>query len=297
MLEEQEKKQFKREGYVTLEDVVDESTINEAREIIWDALPISPDSPLEEIQERDYEYVSLNTELEDTEPFRVIRDDLFEVAGEFVGRDKLTKPTGEVDMPTELQIVINYPKDLRFSNVHLRDMGYGPRGTESTAGGHLDGYGIKFRHPDAETTFNYSTIGAGVYLDTVDIGGGGLTVYPGSHWIAKKYFEDHSLEAPGWTGQLPAIDDEGEWNYDGSLYRQLRAKELTGSAGTVIFWHQRLLHCAAPNQRQDLRMATFSRFTRREGEEIQEDAATNLWKYWDGMQDIDVNIDEQPIEY
>lgn len=297
MIDEQHKRDFKRQGYVQLDAGIDESVIEDAREIVWEALPISRNSSLEDLGEQDYEYLGLDGELSDLEPFTEIRNSIFGMAEEFVGKDRLEKPTGEVEMPKELQIVINYPKNIRFSDLHLRDMGYGPRGTETTAGGHLDGYGVNFKSPEKKMTFNYSTIGVGVYLDDVQIGGGGLTVFPGSHYIAEKYFENHSLESPGWMGQLPAIDDDGGWNYDKPLYRQLRSKEISGSAGTVIFWHMRLLHCAAPNQRSNPRLATFSRFTRKEGEEIQENAATNLWKYWDGMEDIEANIDETKITY
>lgn len=297
MIDRNQRKHFKRRGYVVFNNRIDESVIDEARSGVWDALPISHDSSREEMQEQQYKYIN---EVSNLKPFTEIRDTIYEYAEQLVGQGVLESgeegiPTGDVNIPKELQIVVNYPQRIKSPDTHLRSIGYGPRGVETTAGGHLDGYGAVFKDPDRERLYNYSTIGVGVYLDEVTIGGGGLTVFPGSHWLAEKYFEEHSLESPGWMGQLPALDDNGGWNYDESLYQQLRPEEITGPSGTIIFWHMKLLHCASVNQSARPRLATFSRFTHKDGDDIEQEAATNIWKYWDNMQDIEIDLDKNPV--
>lgn len=294
MIGETDKRQFKRQGYKVFDDVFEESVINEARSIVWDSLSLSPDSSIESMKQKEYEVRSAKN-LPQTEPFKVIRDTVYNYATELVGNDTLKEPDeGE---PGGVQIINNYPQDVKMSNTHLRNIGYGPRGNETTASGHIDGYGMGFKEPGSRGTYIYSMIGATVYLNSVRPGGGGFTVFPGSHWIAQEYFAEHSLESPGFKGQLPALDDDGGWNYEDSLFRQLRPKEIIGPQGTVLFRHMKLLHSASVNQRCSPRMALVCRFDHENADEIKRDAASNIWKYWDGLADIDTNLSEDPIMY
>lgn len=298
MLDTEQKRDFKRQGYVVLDDAFDESIIEEAYSIVWDALSISPDSSREEIQNAEYELLSVRN-LADPDPFVEIRDTMFDYAEELVGRDTLertTRPWAPGDVHNHVQIINNYPQPVRLPNKHVRSVGHGPRGNQTTASGHIDGYGGNFKDPESKGIPRFSTIGATVYLDHVQLGGGGFTVFPGSHWIAEKYFEDHSLESPGFKGQLPALDDDGGWNYDQSLFHQLRAKEVTGPAGTLLLRHMKLLHAASVNQRLRPRIAAVGRFSHSNIEEIKRDAASNIWKYWDGMRDIEVDVKENHVE-
>lgn len=292
MFDAEQMRQFKRQGYLVLEDAIEQSVIDEAHSLVWDELPVSPDSSVEEMAEHGYGNIP---EVQKNEPFFKIRKTLFDYAEALVGKDSLV-PKDEIDIPYDLHILVNYPQDGRWTNTHLRRM---TNYSNGAPGGHIDGYGINFKDKELDRTFRYWTIAAAVYLTRVDMGGGGFTVFPGSHWIAQKYYQEHTVESPGWMGALPAIDDSdsgGDWQYDKYLHDQLRSKEITGPPGTVTFYHQRLLHGRSLNQRDIPRVAAFTRYAHENGESIMRDAPANIWKYWEAMDDIEVDLENKPIE-
>lgn len=284
MLSEEQRRSFKRKGYTVLQDVVPADVIERAQSQVWDAVPVSEDAPEEEFRGHGYHIVD---DVADPTPFASIRRTVFQYAQALVGEDALMVPGDTVDIPEDLQLPINFPDSVPFSDTYLRRID----------GGHVDGYGAHFRNPDDKQsgTYDYYTIGATVYLDQVKRGGGGFTVFPGSHWLAEQYYQDHSLESPGWLGQLPGLTEDGNWDYDTYLHRQLRARELTGPPGTVILWHMRLLHGAGINQRSRPRLAAVTRYTHPEARANKRDAVTNLWKYWEGMQELSSEFDQSPL--
>ena len=100
---------------------------------------------------------------------------------------------------------------------------------EKVEAGHLD------THP--------FQVGAVLYLDEVLPGGGGFHVWPGSYLaIALAY---HSFHADD-----PAPDC-------GSILHRIQQEtvpvEVTGPAGTLILWHQRLVHAAGLNRSRRVR--------------------------------------------
>lgn len=284
MISEKTKRSFKRRGYIILNDILDDAVVEQAQSLIWESLPVSRDASVDEMHGRGYEFVS---DVADKGPFAEIRKAVFPYAETLVGEGKLVSPGSDFDLPSEMQIPVNYPENVAYANSHLRQMD----------GGHVDGYGAHFRDPNDQKagTYDYYTIGATVYLDEVKPGGGGFTVFPGSHWIAEKYYREHSLESPGWLGDLPALNNDGGWNYEEPLHRQLRATEITGPPGTVTLWHMRLLHGAGINQRSLPRLAAITRYTHHDGEEIQRDAVRNIWRYWEAMEAVDTGLETSPL--
>jgi ectoine hydroxylase-related dioxygenase (phytanoyl-CoA dioxygenase family) len=279
MLSRSQKREFKEDGYLVLENAVDESLISEAKETIWDSIPEDRDDP-EAL--RNGGYKGDDNIPAGEEPFESIKQSLYEYAVELVGEDDAVLPSH--DMP----ILLNYPSEFRLSKYHHRrrrenhDNGHPP---------HIDGYGYAFKSPEYDSTYRHFTLGTAVYFDDVVPGGGGFTVWPGTHWIAADFFEDHDVDSLGWEGKLPAIDDDGGWDYSRPLSNQVMCEEIDGDAGTVVLYHHSIVHSNGINQSDNLRMAGFMRFKQENPVEPVRDALTNPWKHWNGMDEIDVEFE------
>jgi hypothetical protein len=282
MLTSADYRSFKRNGFLVLEDALSESDVTKCRKLLWNALSFSPDT----IGDAPSRYQLIDEEeLDKVNPFEQIHNSVFQLADQLVGDNVLATPQPPFSIPDDMTLPMNLPDGANLANTHLRSNNHA----------HIDGFGERFKDPETDETYVYNTINAVVYFNDVVPGGGGFTVYPGSHYIASEYFETHSLPSPGWTGYLPAIDDSGGWKYNQQLGYQLRDLEVTGPAGTVVLYHNKLLHKAGFNQRNRVRMAGIMRFTHHLGDEIAEAAATDCWKYWPAMKDIEIDIEESPI--
>ncbi|MFB6135853.1 MAG: phytanoyl-CoA dioxygenase family protein [Halobacteriaceae archaeon] len=263
MLSESQKREFVRDGFLVVEDGVESELVDEGRELIWEELPEDPD---------DVESLvgvgSRSPDVSAEEPFATINERLYEHAVDLVG-DALVAPDGP-----GMQFALRYPKDLRLDAHHDR----------RPNSGHLDGYGPGFKEDGQYSGF---AVAAVVYFDDVSPRGGGFTVWPGSHWVAADYFRDHALNTPGLGGDLPAIDDDGDWDSSRSLRDQLRSRSLAGDAGTVVLWHNKLVHTAGVNQSDAVRMAGITRMSREDQDEIREDAKDKPFEYWDGLDGVE----------
>lgn len=262
MLDQEQRREFGQQGYLVLEDAIDQELIEEGRELIWNEIPESPDNPEELVG-----VGSRTPDVPTEEPFMTIKRQLFEFGAELVG-DSLVAP----DSP-HMQLALRYPRELRLSE-HL---------DRKPTHGHLDGFG-----PGYKKTGQYSSwmVAGVVYFDDVVSGGGGFTVWPGTHWVAADYFSNHALNTPGYGGPLPAIDDDGGWDRNHTISDQVRSRELNYDAGTVILWHNKIYHTTGVNQSENIRMAGITRFSREDQDEIYEDAADKPLKYWDGVPEI-----------
>jgi hypothetical protein len=113
-------------------------------------------------------------------------------------------------------------------------------------------------------------VGVVLYLSDVLPGGGGFTVWPGSHHeIARQHLtlggEDRR---PTYEAALTEIE--------GSI----KPVEVTGPAGTVVFWHQRLVHTAGINTRRTVRHATLCDFKNATFLAAADSLAGDLWSTW-----------------
>lgn len=260
---------LKRNGFVVLSDVVDDDTIEAARDAFWDGFPTDRD---------DYEGLTTEPErfenaweyIENPDPFREINDQLFPYAEALAGEGTLERPDGRI------QVTPRFPTGEQTEGDERPPL--------HRATGHIDGYGPHF---DEHYEVGYYTVMAAVYLDRVDPRGGGFTVWPGSHWYAGDYYAEHHLESLVNDATLPAYED-GEWNRGEALAHQTDPLEIHGDAGTVVFWHQNLLHCGGINTSPYTRLSAIQRFVRPDAEEIKRDAYANPWKYWEGMDGVEL---------
>lgn len=278
MVRADEKRQFKELGFITIRDAIDPDVIEEARSIIWDAMPMEPGEyePLDMDPEQVYQQMG---EMPTMEPFDAINQALHEYAEELIGEGELVAPS-----PGEgAQIALRFPQG---------EAPHHPEATQpSDLHGHIEGYGHDYQMGGE---IQYGSLIGGVYLNQVRPMGGGFTVWPGSHWTAAEYFETHSLESG--RGGLPAIGEDGNWDYDRKRSDQFDPFEITGDAGTVFLAHYKLEHTGGVNLSPKVRMSMIRRFQRRDAEGDQRDAAANPFKYWPAMQDVELNPTMDPLK-
>lgn len=95
-----------------------------------------------------------------------------------------------------------------------------------------------------------------IYLSDVARNGGAFTVWPGSHRIMRHAFEGKA----SWK-----IAD----THDALIARvnaEINPVELTGKAGTAIFWHHRLAHTPTTNRTKNVRHALIADFIQNDWE-------------------------------
>lgn len=114
-------------------------------------------------------------------------------------------------------------------------------------------------------------VGAVLYLDDVGQGGGGFHVWPGSHLpVALAHASLHE-------------DDAGR-NCAGVVSKWQRKHdpvECSGPAGTLILWHQRLIHAAGLNRTDKVRQAMLCDFSRTSLPSFQSlKPHGRLWQHW-----------------
>lgn len=266
MLTRAQKQEFTRNGFLVLDGELDADLTARARRAAWDAIPEDPDDASTWTPS---EYRNVADDLADPEPFEEIHRRTFAYAESLVGEGVLTPPEGV------MQVQLRFP-----DATDVADPG-AARPRDLT--GHVDGFG----QYEETGEVGYTTMAAVVYLDRVEPRGGGFTVWPGSHRINERFFHEHSLERLGERkSSPPALAGAGDgFDFDRDLDDQFDPFEIHGDAGTVVLWHGKLMHCAGVNVSPNVRMAAIPRFTRAEGDDIKADAAEDIWKYWDGVED------------
>lgn len=251
-LTDAQRDRFARNGFLVLRDAVPVEILADARDSVAQTVP-------EELD--DFEALAAGPErrnywgeLDEMEPFGRLNDLLFEYAEELVG-------PGALDRPGEFaQVAVRYPEGEFACDAD--------RPTTAADGNpHVDG----FRPDDDYLPF---TVGATVYLDDVAPRAGGLTVWPGSHWRIADYFADHDLEE--------FANDETE----AILGENCAPFEVAGDAGTVVLWHNKLVHTGGMHLGRRPRIASFSRFVREDVEETMRDAAARPFAYWGGVESV-----------
>ena len=276
-----QKLEFKRNGFVTIRNAVDQDLCQKARQVVWDALPVNKDDP------ESWKGRNLGSDIPDidsTDPFEEFARIAFPHAEALVGKGHLAPPD---DPPVEvshhagtlvgadhdgmLSPHISYPREDEDSD-------WTERASENQ-NAHVDGYAPDDRFGE---NINYIplTIGVAIYFDTVQPGGGGFTVWPGSHIRLAEYFESHTYN---------------EYVKDQDVLSELELGvpfEISGESGDMVLWHHNLVHAAGPNISGHIRMASIGRFViddilNRMDEDFQEKGhgLGDLWKQYPTLQD------------
>jgi hypothetical protein len=269
-----EKRTFKRNGFLVVEDAVPQSVCESAREAVWAAVPEDPDDvaalrAAESPGNFGHQRAGRN-ELAETlptaEPFEAMLDAVFPYAETLVGAGNLPEP-GE-DLPdtdclhsTAVNPVVRYPG----AGADWAD----PNGSEANPpveaelSPHVDGLG----------NGTPSTLIAVVLFDRIYPRDGGFTVWPGSHRLVTDWLADNPTET---IDPLPDAVEEAM----GPGF------EVTGSAGTAVIAHNKTLHAAGPLYGDRPRMAAIANLSRTDIDDMGEEYMTDPWAYWDGVRDV-----------
>jgi hypothetical protein len=284
LLSDAQKREFKQNGFIIVNNAINVDLITWARDTVWDSLPEDPDDINMLLQNENPGIMAddvggvylLDEVLSTGKPMKAILQQARLYAEELVGENVLAEP--RADLPETclhnegVNPIVRYPKP----HVDWSD----PNGTDKNspyygdAGKHVDGYG-------GDPTRVWS-IGATVLLDHVQPRGGGTLVWPGSHRLMGEYFSEHSVDSLD-NNSLPQVEFGEPF-------------EVTGDPGTLLLWHNKLIHTGATNYSPRPRVAAFARLSRADIDEVKEDASGNIWKYWEGMEDISISPDKSTPE-
>ncbi len=245
---------FKDNGYLIKRSVLDPKLMARARDRLWDGAPpsmkrddqaswVGPIRPEEESEDPSNRRKGFRWQFREPggEPFmlRLLATDpnVFGFAEQLIGKHQLQKP-------------------VRIRGIYCT-LPYGKKDPGSGAGGcHVDA------HP-----FHLGVVG---YIDDVGPGGGGFTVWPGSH---RTFFGDFRTR----------YTFNPNKNYQGDREKILKQSsvECHGKAGDVVFWHHRIGHTAPPNRTGRIRQAVLYDFRKVGLAEYQDRRPTkNMWYDW-----------------
>lgn len=219
---------FARNGFLVLPDAVDPGLIDQAYKVVAAHVPEDL-SDVETLVDgpADRHYWD---DLPDMTPFYRLNEQLRTVAASLVGEGRLTSGADVA------QVALRYP-----TGETPRDPDH--RRTSVDGNAHVDVVG-----PDGEDIRPFA-IAATTYLADVYPRGGGLTVWPGTHWRVDDHLGEHGFGA-GANGIAEAVVGDVD------------PFEVTGPRGTVVLWHPLVVHTGGQHLGRNPRVATFTRFGR-----------------------------------
>jgi hypothetical protein len=162
--------------------------------------------------------------------------------------------------------IMQYPSDIR-------DDAHEP--FDYREAWHVDGGTGPYATEEDDIEYLPFTIASAVYFDEVEPRGGGFTVWPRSHRLTEEYFENHTY------GDYVTNDDVLGDLEPGPAF------EITGGPGTLVLWHHNIIHGAAPNHSERIRMAGFQRMAHRDIGEIRQDGLSDIWKMYPAIHDLE----------
>lgn len=265
MLSPDQRREFKRSGFLVLPGALDTETISAARESVWSGIPEDRD---DRSTWEPGAYRNAREEVADADALRAVDEAVHPYIEDLLADVELPAP-GRL-----MQVQLRFP-----SGNELTD----PTAAQPTdRTGHVDGFGQYSR----TGTVGYTTTAGVVYLDEVPPRGGGFTVWPGSHRVLSDFFDEYPPEALGELGSRPpAITPDG-WNLGRRLQDQLDPFEITGPAGTLVLWHGKLLHTAGVHHGPNVRMAAIPRYRPPDPDAVKRPVAAEIWRLWDGFDEL-----------
>jgi hypothetical protein len=273
-LTKSQKDDFEENGFLVVEDAVDREKCDNALETIWTTIPESRDNQVngDGKESRFLLREGIELGLTDTQPFETLLRDVYPYAEALIGEGKLGSPEWEPDIPClhagQIAEKTDWiPEHEGMFEPVLRYPQSGEEWEPNTP--HVDGATGEMAY---DTDYLPFSIGLTLYIDRVDPGGGGFTVWPGSHKTMNSYFEDHSysdyLEDPERIQELEL----------GSPV------EIARDQGALVLWHPALVHAGSLNCSDRIRMVGLQRLYRKDAvDKDTEGILTNMWSHYDGI--------------
>ncbi len=152
-----------------------------------------------------------------------------------------------------------------------------------------------YRSAHSEAMYDtYWRLQIAAYFDDLPPGGGGLTLWPGSHQRIWDFWESAHRDTP------PPAKPKGIPDWDGytappllDIKSNTEPVESHGPARSVVLWHANLMHMAGQNTLPDvIRQATIYAFAKTpesvSDEIVKRDPSGDLWRNWsDEMRSIE----------
>lgn len=238
MLSRDQKIEFKRNGFLVLDDVLDQKLVEamqktyerdelpETQEELKAVLddPSAASIDFEDRNAKQYYDTTLDIRPSTTDLFRAVDKQIRQYAAELAG-----------------PVLTNVHPLTRI--VHMVPRSESLTSPEAAQPSHLDEEvhvdGLK----EADELGPFPIIAA-IYVDRVQPRGGGFTVWPGSHWILADFLEDHDPDEA--TDGVPVPTEDG-WEYDARVRDRYDPFEIAGDAGTVTLMHGHLVHSGGVN--------------------------------------------------
>ena len=234
---------FKEDGFVVKHDVVDRGLLDKAVECFWADMGVDRDSPESWVEggAKPNLPCTNHPDVRATLTESPIQD----MCEELVGKDTLNVSNYTFAKPV-------YPTGKPQDE------------WEPPKCGHLDGHGL------VDGSVQRFTIAATVNMAEVKPKSGAFTVWPGTHRRVHEYFRNHSIL----TGLQSLQDEEGNWD------DLPEAIENPGPPGTVVFWHNLMMHGPGNNYGTEIRMACVNRFSRKDLIDTQFEMPEDMWEDW-----------------
>eukprot|EP00698_Gefionella_okellyi_P018175 TRINITY_DN5422_c0_g1_i2.p1 TRINITY_DN5422_c0_g1~~TRINITY_DN5422_c0_g1_i2.p1 ORF type:complete len:303 (+),score=31.37 TRINITY_DN5422_c0_g1_i2:65-973(+) len=145
-------------------------------------------------------------------------------------------------------------------------------------GWHIDGFG-KERRPGEINNFSMLF---GVFLKDCPLPfHGNLMVFPGTHWILQNYFRENCLEKTANSLEGDDIMPKG-LPFPTPI-------QVTGKAGDVVMAHYQLAHSIAPNLSPDIRYVVYFRLyskLHQPQHKYRPSSILDIWQDWPAMQPL-----------
>lgn len=271
-----QKRQFVDDGFVVVEDAIDESVLSRARDGYWASLPdvVERDDP-ETWDETAYDD-GLDQRPEPAVPtvFEALLREVYPFARDLIGPTLAPMddpPSATAYHAKHYDAHIDYDHDglmMPYPNYPGGDR------YPDALKPHLDGAPLPAEYPDTYTPFN---LVACVYLDRVVPGDGGLTAWPGSHTTVGEVLDGFD-DVSSYHEELRGVDLTEKFELGHEM-------EITGPAGTVFLIHPALVHSVGANINDELRTMCLCRLAREDVEFNDLTPVTNTWEPFDGIPD------------
>jgi hypothetical protein len=136
---------------------------------------------------------------------------------------------------------------------------------------HLDGMYSPTNGVPEGTIQNFTALLAVLLSDLPNPHSGNFTVWPGTHHRYEQYFRENTPQSL--LNGMPPIELPAP-------------HQVTGKAGDIVLCHYELAHGVTPNVSPHVRYAIFFRLTHAEHEGQKWESMTDIWREWEGMQEI-----------
>jgi len=121
------------------------------------------------------------------------------------------------------------------------------------------------------TIGNFTALVSVLLSDVPEPNSGNFTVWPGTHRIFERYFQEYGPESllKGMP-QVPMPDPV----------------QITGKAGDIVLVHYQIAHGVTPNASPNVRYAIFFRLSHVDHEANHWSCMTDIWLEWEGMREF-----------